>query len=260
MPAPQEDRPIYRHIVVARKALVEHVDVEQLRRLRQQLDAGVPIDEDLKHLVVHDTLKASMKKVMGWAGHGDVPIEGTDDGGLNPGAVFDEAIARAERGDEKEGPVRYQRQSGVVVSRIVRDHIPGGLDGEAMPGNAQMLHHPGFESADDPESEFLRAAEELQQKFEAFSDNKFLLLDDAFRAGCTLVTLVLTPITAIPRADVGVELLCEFHQKTRFGHVDTDSFEVFSEIGVFPIERPSDMDMALMFKTVDEVFGTTQGP
>ena len=72
-----------------------------------------------------------------------------------------------------------------------------------------------------------------------------------------MVTLVLTPIIAIPRADVGLELYCEFHQKTRFGFVDTDTFDVFSEIGEYPVECPTGMDMAMMFKTSDEVLSPT---
>lgn len=247
-----ELRPIYRHIVVQRKAMVEHIDVERLRRLRQQMDAGGEIDEDLRQLVVKDTLKKSVRKAMAWAGHGDVEVEATDTGGLSPGAVFAEAKAREERGDKEAGAIRYERQEGVVVSRIERNHFPGDAEGQAMPSNPSYLFHPGFDSKADAQTQYMRCAQELLAQFQAFSDNKFLLMDKELRAGLTLVTLVLTPIIAVPRVDVGVELLCEFHQKTRFGHVDMDSFDVFSEIGEYPVQVPSDPDMSAMFITFDE--------
>ena len=68
-----------------------------------------------------------------------------------------------------------------------------------------------------------------------------------------------TPIIAVPRARQGVELLCEFHQKTRFGHVDTSKFEVYSETGEFPITAPGGMEMMTMMKTADELFPPQQG-
>ena len=249
--SPEQQRPIYRHIVVQRKALVEHIDVEQLRRLRRQMDEGSPIDPDLQHLVVKDTLKQSVKKAMAWAGHHDVEVEASEEGGLNPEALFAEAEARKMRGD-REGAVSYQRQEGVVVSRIVQEHMPGEAPGTSMPSNPLYLFHPGFDSKEDALTQYMRCAMELQRQFQAFSDRQFLLMDPAMRAGLTLITLVLTPIVAVPRADNGVELLCEFHQKTRFGHVDTNHFEVFSEIGEFPIQVPSDMDFHLMFTTFEE--------
>ncbi len=247
-----EPRPIYRHVVVQRKAMVEHINVEHLRRLRRQMEAGAKIDEDLRYLIVKDTLKRSVKKAMAWAGHGDIPIESVDSGGLNPGAVFAEAAARAKRGDQDaEEAIQYERQEGVIVSRIEQNHFPGE-EGRAMPANPAYLFHPGFDSKESAQTQYMSCAGELHQKFTAFSDRKFLLMDKELRAGLTLITLVLTPIIAVPRVDNGVELLCEFHQKTRFGHVDLDDFDVFSEIGEYPIQVPTDGDMHAMFQTKDE--------
>jgi|APSaa5957512622_1039677.scaffolds.fasta_scaffold00991_17 hypothetical protein len=248
----EEQRPVYRHIVAQRKALVQHVPTEDLRRLRQQMEAGVEIDEDLRHLVIHDTLHRSVRKAMKWAGHGDVKMEVSDGEGLSPGAILAEAKKMDERGDE-ETVLKYQRQEGVVVSHIIKDHIPGGVEGEIMPGQSTLLGHPGFDTAPDASAEYLRCADALLKQFEAHSDRQFMLMDKDLRKACTLVTLVLTPIIAVPRAEVGLELLCEFYQKTRFGYVDIDSFEVFSETGEFPIDIPNDMDLAMMFKTVDEL-------
>jgi len=244
-----EVRPIYRHIVVQRKNLVEHIDVEQLRRLRQQQNDGSEIDDDLKHLVVKDMLRKTVRKAMNWAGHKDVEIE-ADENGLDAGAAFAEARMMKERGDKET--LGYKPQEGVIVSRIVQEHIPGDMPGEAMPSNPQYLSHPGFDSPDDPQVSFMRCAQELHAQFQAFSDRKFMLMSPEMRAGVTLVTVVLTPIIALPRPDVGVELLCEFHQKTRFGFVDADSFDIFSEIGEYPIQVPTDGDMRAMFQTFDQ--------
>jgi len=166
------------------------------------------------------------------------------------GAAFAEARMMKERGDKET--LGYKPQEGVIVSRIVQEHIPGDMPGEAMPSNPQYLSHPGFDSPDDPQVSFMRCAQELHAQFQAFSDRKFMLMSPEMRAGVTLVTVVLTPIIALPRPDVGVELLCEFHQKTRFGFVDADSFDVFSEIGEYPIQVPTDGDMRAMFQTFDQ--------
>jgi len=247
-----EARPVYRHVVVQRKALVEHVDPEKLRRLRQQMMEGLEIDEDLRHLVVKDTLKKSVRKAMGWAGHGDVDVQGSDDG-MDAGQVFAEADARQKRGDGGDDEaIRYRRQEGVIVSSLVKDQVPGDLPGQAMPRNPSYLFHSGFDAAENRQAEFMRCAQELHAKFQAFSDRKFMLLDPELRSGVTLVTVVLTPIIGVPRTDNGVELLCEFHQKTQFGHIATDGFDVFSEIGEYPVQVPSDGDMAMMFTTFDE--------
>jgi len=263
MPTSAEPRPVYRHIVVQRKAMVQHIDVEHLRRLREQMEAGVEIDEDLRYLVVKDTLKKSVKKAMAWAGHGEVEVEGVaGSGGLNPGAVVAEAGAREERGDQG-GAIQYAEQPGVIVSRIEKNHFPGDAEGQAMPSSPSYLFHPGFDAKADAQAEFMRCAGELHRKFNAFSDNKFLLMEKELRAGLTLITLALTPIIAVPRVDVGVELLCEFHQKTRFGHVDIDGFDVFSEVGEYPVQVPTDPDMAAMFTTKHEFLAdeaTRRGP
>jgi len=241
-------RPIYRHIVVQRKDLVEHIDVGQLQRLRRQQDAGLEIDADIQHLVVKDTLKKTVRKAMNWAGHGDVDVEATEDG-LDVGAAFAEANLMKERGDKET--LGYSPQEGVIVSRIIQDHIPGDLPGQAMPSNPSYLSHPGFESPENPQSDFMRCAQELHAQFQSFSDRKFLLMDKEMRAGVTLVTVVLTPIIAVPRADVGVELLCEFHQKSRFGFVDTEGFDVFSEVGEYPVQVPTDGDLRAMSQTLE---------
>lgn len=244
----QPDRPVYRHLVVQRRALVQHIDVSDLRRLRQQMDAGYEVDADLRHLVVKDTLKKSVREALSRAGYSDVPVEASDEGLSD--TLFEEARLRSERGDDL--PLQYQRQEGVIVGSLVRDQIPGDLSGQAMPSKSQFLHHPGFNSREDRQASFHRSAQELHQQFVAFSDRQFLLLDPPVRAGVTLVTVVLTPIIAVPRADLGVELLCEFYQKTQFGYIDTEGFDVFSEVGDFPVQVPSDADLAMMFVTSEE--------
>lgn len=253
------ERPVYRHIIVQRRGYIETVaSPEDLRRIRRQIEDGSPIDEDLKHLFVKDTLKKTMQQVMQGSGHGDVGVEAHDDG-LEPGEVMGEAAAMKQRGTERV-PVKYRPQTGVIVSRVNTKHIPGG--NESLPLEPTMLMHPGFSHADNAEDQYLKCAVELQEMFRDFSDRKFLLVDDVFRAGLTLVTVCITPITAAPRADVGLELFCEFHQTTRFGFVDTEGFDVISEVGAYPFSPPSTMDLMMMMQSADTIMGgtsTTQG-
>lgn len=249
-----EQRPIYRHIVVHRRNLIEKVaDPEDFRRLRQQVEANLPVDDDIKHLVVHDTLRKTMQKVMAWAGH-DIETEGVDDG-IFAGNAFDEADLIKED-KEREKKIRYQRQEGYVVSRIVQDQMPGG---GPLPSTPTLLYHPGFAHAEDNLGEFMRCAQQLADRFRMFSDRQVLLIDAGVRSGVTLVTVIETPIIAIPRADFGVELICEFHQKINLGHVDTTGFDVYSEIGEYPIKPPNGMELMTMIKSADELFSPGQG-
>jgi len=222
---------------------------DQLRRLRQQVEEGLPLDEDVRHLYVKDSLRKTVRRVMDWAGHRDVEVE-TDDDGLDPLAAVGEAEAMKARGDERS-PVRVRAQEAVVVARVNDKHVPGGT--EHLPVEPSMLMHPGFSHADNADAQYLECALQLQEMFQDFSDRKFLLMDPEMRAGVTLVTVCLTPITAVPRADVGLELYCEFHQTTRFGYVDTEGFEVASEMGAYPISPPSTLDLMLMMRPADEI-------
>lgn len=246
-----KERPVYRHVIVKRRGYVDPVaSPEDLRRLRKQVEADSPIDDDLKHLFVADTLRKTMKKVMAWAGHGDVDVEASS-GGLNPEDSFGEAEAMKLRGDERE-KVGYKPQEGYIVSKIITNQVPGGCD-EPLPSDPTMLVHPGFDHAENPDAEYMHCAMQLQEQIRDYSDRKFLLMDPMMRAGVTLVTVCITPITAAPRSDVGLELYCEFHQTTRFGFVDTEGFEVYSEVGDFPYAPPSTMDIMMMMKTRDEL-------
>ena len=250
----QKDRPVYRHVIVHRRAYMERVaSPEQLRRLRQQIEAGLPLDEDVRHLYVKDSLKKSLRQVMNESGHRDVEIEPGEDG-LDPLAAVGEAAAMKARGEERV-PVRYRPQDAVVVARVNDKYVPGGS--EHLPLEPTMLNHPGFDHADNAEAQYLTCARELQEMFRDFSDRKFLLMDQELRSGTTLVTVCITPITAAPRADVGLELYCEFHQTTRFGYVDTEGFEVASEVGEYPISPPSAMDLLLMMRPADEILART---
>lgn len=244
-----KERPVYRHIIVKRRGYIEAVaSPEDLRRLRQQVESESPIDDDLKHLFVADTLKKTIKKVMAWSGHGDVAVEASSSG-LDPSAVLEEAEAMKQRGTERD-VVSYRKQEGIIVSRINTNQVPGGRD-EPLPSEPTMLMHPGFDQAENPEAEYMKCAMQLQEQIRDYSDRKFRLMDPQMQAAVTLVTVCITPITAAPRADVGLELYCEFHQTTRFGFVDTEGFEVYSEVGDFPYTPPSSMDLMMMMMTRD---------
>ncbi len=189
-----------------------------------------------------------MQRHMARAGHGDLKVEASEDG-LDPLAVAAEATAMKQRGTERT-TLHYQPQEGYIVSRLTTQHVPGG---GALPLEPSMLLHPGFEQAPNAEAAYLECARELQEQFRDHSDRQFRLMDPHLQAGLTLVTVCITPITAAPKAVVGVELYCEFHQVTQLGYVDTEGFEVYSEVGEFPIQPPSSMDLTTMMKTRDEL-------
>src|SRR3989344_6156189 len=181
----QAERPVYRHVVVQRRGYIERVaSPDDLRRLRQQVELDSPIDDDLKHLFVQDTLKKTMK-VMGWSGYGDVKVEADVDG-LDPAMAASEAQAMKERGGERT-PVKYRPQEGYIVARVNTKHVPGG--DESLPIEPTMLHHPGFGQADNAEVQYLECARQLQTTFQEFSDRKFLLMDPVMQAGGTLGNL-----------------------------------------------------------------------
>ena len=249
-----EFRPLYRHVVVSRRASYETVaSPENLQRIRAQYESNSPIDADLQHLYVSDSLPKTMKNVMKWAGHGDVSVEPHSEGfdlTGNAGALLDEAAAMKERGDERV-TLQYRPQDAVIVSRLVSAQIPGG--DEPLPSTATLWTLPGPRDGDNIESLFMDCALQMQRRFQEHSDRQFMLLDEEMRQAVTLVTVCLTPITAKPQEIQGIDLFCEFHQTTRFGYVDTEGFEVLSETGVFPISPPTSMDMMLMMQPMERV-------
>lgn len=190
---------------------------------------------------------------MKWAGYGDVALAPSDEGLSD--TLFEEARLQSERGDDDI--LLYQRQEGVIVARLAEDQVPGLPPGAAMP-TSQYLYHPGFDSSEDRQASFLQCAQELHQQFLDFSDRQFLLMDPAMRSAVTLVTVVMTPIMAVPRVDHGVELLCEFYQRSQMTSniegegLDLAGFDVFSEIGSFPVLVPTDPDLAMMFTSFEE--------
>lgn len=244
----QDPRPIYRHIIVKRRRLIERAATpDQARRLRAYITQGASLDEDLEHLVIKDSLKKTMRNLMNSNGHFDVEVESSDSG-IDPSGVFLEMAQMKERG-ETQATLRYQPQEGVVVSRVVQEHMPGGGQLLSQP---KVLFHQGFAGSENPALDFLKCAQELSRMFDDHSDLQVMLLDATIRASVTLVTVVETPIIAVPREHSGVELLCEFHQKTVMGHVDTTGFEVYSEVGEYPISIPNDLELVTMMKTADE--------
>ena len=256
MSTPQETvRPLYRHIIVKSRGLTESVATpEELQRLRRQLEVGDPVDPDLQHLVVQNTLEGTMKKALKsskWSNRADAEVV-CDEDGVDPTAVMEQVDLHNSQ--NLSGPVKYRGQQGVIVKRLNQKHIPGGT--ESLPSKATRLEHPGFEQATDPVARYLECVTDLQKKFQDYSDQKFLLMDKDLRSSVTLVTVCFMPITASPRAYKGMELFCEFHQTTRFGSVDTDGFEVYSETGVFPHTPVSNMDMALIMKPADETLAS----
>ena len=140
-----------------------------------------------------------------------------------------------------------------MVGRIHKVVIPGG--DERLPLNPTQLFHPGFRDSDESEAEFMRCAEELREEFRRGSDLKWTAIPEHLRKDSTLVTVVYTPIMAAPKADRGMELFCQYYQKTRMGRVSASDFDVYSETGDFPIAPPGTIEMVTMMKAADEIGG-----
>lgn len=247
----EEQRPVYRHLVVLRKGFVEKVASKaQLQRLRGCLDKGMPIPPELAHLVKGSFSREQIEQTFG----ADRIEWSTAIDAVDVSHLADEINLRLHQGITDPVKVRPPISGGaVVVGRLTKVHIPGG--NERLPTLPTALGHPGVREASDPMGEFKRCADELALNFQAYSDRRFQLADPWTKQNCTLVTVVYTPIIAAPRPTTGFELLCEFTQVTRIGHVDAlvDGFEVASETGVFPVSPPNDIELVTMMRSVDDL-------
>jgi len=223
-----EARPVYRHIVVKRKAAVAMTaDPLTLKKVRQQLDevargVRVAVDPDIDHLVKRNHLRNSMKTVYG------------------------------ETADEEAQAKVHATQGGaIIVGTLHKEKIPGGT--EPLPQVATFWTVKASDAEKDPQAAFMRGAEELQKRFQEFSDSKFKLLDPSVAAGVTLVTVAYAPIAAYTGEVTGFEVGMEFHQVTRFGLVDASSFELVSEDGRYPVSPPSDGYMMMLMKSKEAI-------
>lgn len=223
-----EARPVYRHIVVKRKSAVAlAADPVTLQRVRQQIEevargVRVAVDADLAHLIKRNHLRNSMKTVYG---------ETADE----------EALAK----------VQTYQGSAIIVGTLHKEKVPGGS--EPLPATATFWTIKVSDAEKDPQAAFMRGAEDLQRRFQEFSDSKFKLLDPSVAAGVTLVTVAYAPIAAYTGEYTGFEVGMEFHQVTRFGSVDASSFELYSEDGRYPVSPPSDGYMMMLMKSKEAI-------
>lgn len=215
-------RPVYRHVIVKRRQSFSPKDRDRVERLRAWMDQDPktrgPLDEDLVALYQGDSLRNTRR--------------------LQLGAEYEDK------------PEVTGNQEAVVVSGLVRCQVPGGT--ERLPTHASVLRRVAAFDEAEPQAAFMKAAEELQREFERKSDNHFLMLDEQFRANCTVVTVAYTPLSAYPLADRGFAVGAEYYQVVRFGDVDVSEFEVYSDTGVFPISPPNEMTLASMMKPASE--------
>lgn len=283
---------VYKHIVVKRKSMANMTaSSADLRALRDARSRGGPLPENLKHLshlVVGNTIETTVKHASGKVGWQDTPTElipsreelrkltvtqlraKTRELGIKGVGdrkkediielIIEQDTTRSrDAWDAQRGlgapvepkPIRYGAQEGIIVASLQKTHVPGGS--EPLPLTPTVLTHPGFSEAEDAMGDFKKAAAELQARFKKYSDNKFRLLDPEFQRGCTLVTVVYTPIMASPKLTRGMDLFCEFHQVTRFGYVDVADFEVYSDNGEFPVTPPGTLELAMLMKSADEI-------
>lgn len=230
------ERPVYRHIIVKCNGFINlTADVSQLKEAQRQLqevESGdrEKVGPDSARLVKRGHLRQTLKRVYGDAGT-----------------------------DKFEDLARGQRDV-LVVARLNEEHVPGGGQ---LPNTATFWTYPANYSDMDPQAAFMEAALALQERFRQHSDTKFMLVPEDARAGVTLVTVAYSPIVAYPLdprlGERGFEVGIEFHQVTRFGSVNTDSFEVYSEEGVYPIHPPSEGSLLTLMKTVEEWGATDKG-
>jgi len=225
-----EEQLVYRHLIVARKgSMALTAPPEQLRKLHRQLqevDEGAreAVDSDLVHLLKRTHLRKTLKQVYGES-YSDESIQGTS-----------------------------RRQGGaIVVATLHKEKIPGGT--EPLPQTATFWTQPAPYNDTPPFDAFAQAAEKLRERFKIHSDAKIRLLDPAMQRNVTLVTVAYAPMSAYahPNRDSGFEVGMEFIQKTRFGRVDANTFEVYSETGEYPIKPPSTEFMGMLMKTVEEL-------
>lgn len=229
-----EARPVYRHLVVARKGYAnlttDRAQLHEARRQLREVEEGVraQVDQHLQHLVKRERFRETLAKTYG---------------NTYTDAQLDEMARDMDR----------SQGGAIVVATLNKQMIPGG--NEPLPQTATFLTRPALYDEMPPQQAFLKAAEELQQVFEARSDALIKLLPDDVRQGVTLVTVVYAPIAAYPhpRRDRGFEVACEFIQKTRFSQVDAEGFAVYSDTGTYPIQAPSEQTL-LYLMNPPEVF------
>lgn len=220
-------RPVYKHIVVIKKARVADMLVtpEKFQLIQEQL-AEVNRGERKE---LDPELQAFVPK-----GH----LHKTHE------AVFKGTYDR----DDAEEAARYQ---GAIIVATVGRKVPGG--NEPLPLAATTWVEQVAWEDEDPHQAFLEAVNRLQGRFQQFSDTKFVLVSPEMAANQTLVTVAYQPICAYPKRDRGFEVVMVFHQVTRYGSVDMGGHDVYSEEGFFPVSVPSKESMMLLLKTPDEI-------
>jgi len=225
-----EEALVYRHLVVHQKGVSEAVtDRETLKRAEQALEAAhgkvEDVPEEFRHLVKQTITQASVDKAHA----------GMD--GVSP--------------EMKRTFLQSHTQPGVIVARVTRMHVPGGVPGERLPRRGTIWTDFPECTEKTVEAAFLEGVERLQGRFKKESDRKFRLLAD--RKAYTLVTVVISPIMAHPRESTGFHLQMEFHQITRFGNPDVGDFDVYSETGDFPVQSPGKGELLTMMKSVEDL-------
>ena len=145
-----------------------------------------------------------------------------------------------------------------VVGKLVRKHIPGtGEFSEALPDPPMYMHiDPHLEDGMDPHVAFYRAAMRMRKQFHQVSIDRLLDLPEEVRPTATLVTVAYSAIYAAPvemftpasEERTGFHVYTEYHQVVRYGIVDCTGFNVYSEHGEYPIDIPSDLDLALLMR------------
>lgn len=128
----------------------------------------------------------------------------------------------------------------------------------------ELTQHVPVPPGTDPHVEFLLACESLRDKISEMGRRTInqMTRNPHFRSQAMMVTVVLTPLMATPNPHAGhmpesreTELwaMAQFAQFITFDEVEANGLEVLSEFGEFPIDPPSDLDLALIQRLASDV-------
>ena len=148
---------------------------------------------------------------------------------------------------------RYGPYGGYkAVARLTKTQVPGGGPLSSLREHRLMLPGDVLDGA-DPHVVYYQSSHELRKRFVEISRARLLEVPPELRSAATLVTVVESPILAIPRPDRGFDVYAYFRQGVRYSTAGLDTFNIYSETGEFPIDVPRGIDLELLMKMDREI-------
>jgi hypothetical protein len=197
------------------------------------------------------------------------------DSSLLKGHVVVQAKGIIERIPPEE---KVTSRYGKPVARLTRTRVPGGGELQSLQEHRLFIRgeFPFGEdgkSLVDPHMVYYKASMDLRKQFAQLSRAKLMALPKELQAGAVLVTVVESPILAASRYTWesegitrrtptfgmeedrlrGFDVTAYFRQGIRYSTEGLNTFNIYSEMGEYPIDVPSDIDMAILMKLDKEV-------